>query len=84
MLCDGQGINFIETVLVIIIFLTLLSETIQEKRKNHDSFAVSCLVSVVSRHVRSTQKEHINNHKAVAELVVELQRRGSCRAQDPA
>ena len=30
--------DFIETILAIIIFLTLLSETIQEKRKNHYSF----------------------------------------------
>ena len=29
-------------------------------------------MSTVSRHVRSTQKELINNHKVVAELVVSL------------
>ena len=34
-----------------------LSETIQEKRKNHYSFVGSCPVSIVFRHVRSTQKE---------------------------
>ena len=37
-----------------------------------------CLVFTVSRHVRSTEKEHINNHKVVEELLIELQRRGSC------
>ena len=61
--------NFIETILVIIIFLNLLSETIQEKRKNHSSFVGSCLVSTVSRHVRYPQKEHINNHKVATERV---------------
>ena len=29
-------------------------------------------MSTVSRHVRSTQKEHIHNHKVVAELAVLL------------
>ena len=67
-LCDGKR-NIIETILVISIFLTLLSETIQEKRKNHCSFVGSCLVSTVSRHVRLTEKEHTHNHKVVAELV---------------
>ena len=80
----GRKRDFIETILLIIIFLTLLSETIQENRKNHHSFVGSCLVSTVSRHVRSTQKEHINDRKVAAERVVELQRRGSCRAEDPA
>ena len=32
------------------------------EKKNHFSFVGSCLVSTVSRHVRSTQKEHIHNH----------------------
>ena len=41
----------------------LLSETIQENGKNHCGFVVSCLVSTVSHHVPSKQKEHINNHK---------------------
>ena len=76
--------EFIETILVIIIFLTILSETIQEKRKNHYSFVGSCLVSTVSRHVRSTQKEQFHNHKVVAECVVVMQRGGYCREQDPA
>ena len=48
----------------------LMSETIQEKRIIAVFFVVSCLVSTVSRHARSTQKEHINIHKVVAELVV--------------
>ena len=43
----------------------------------------SCLVSTVFRHVRSTQREHISNHKVVAERVVELQITRSCRAQHP-
>ena len=59
--CDEKGIS-LETVFVIVIFLTLLSETIQEKIKNHHRFVGSCLVSTVSRHVRSTQKEQINIH----------------------
>ena len=33
-------------------------------------FVGSCLVSTVSRHVRSTQKEHILIHKVVAERVI--------------
>ena len=62
MLCDEKR-EFIETVLVIIIFLNLLSDTIQEKRNNHYSFVGSCQVSTVFRHVRSPLKEHINNHR---------------------
>ena len=41
---------------------TSLSEAIQEKKKNRDSFVGSCPVSTASRHVRSTQKEHVINH----------------------
>ena len=33
-------------------------------------------MSTVSRHVQSTQKEHIHNHKVVAERVVLLQNEG--------
>ena len=50
------------TIFVITIFLTLLPETIQEKRKNHYTRVCSCLVSTVSRHVRSTRKKHIDTH----------------------
>ena len=57
--------DFIETILVIIIFLTHLSKTTQE-RKNHCNVCGFCQVSTVSRHVRSTQTEHINNHNVVA------------------
>ena len=46
-------------------------------------FVGSCPVSTVSRHVRSTQKEHIHIHKVVAEHGF-IERRGSCREQDPA
>ena len=53
--CDEKDLT--ETVLVVIIFLTFLSETIQE-RKN-------CPVSAVFRHVRSAQKEQINNHNGL-------------------
>ena len=64
------------------IILTSLSQTIEERRKNHTVFVGSCLVSTVSHHVRSTQKERIHIHKVVAELVVSLRWRGSCREQD--
>ena len=42
--------DFIETIFLIIIYLTLLSETIQEKRKNHQKFcrflsSVNCIPS---------------------------------------
>ena len=57
--CDAKR-DLIETILVVIISLTSLSETIQ-KKKNHCSFVGSCLVSTVFRHVWSTQKEQLNN-----------------------
>ena len=57
LVCFVAKNGFVGASLVIIIFLTLSSETIQEKRKNHYSFVASCPVSAVFRHVRSTQKE---------------------------
>ena len=45
--CGTKKGSFIETILVIIIFLTFLSETIQVKRENHHSFVGSCQVSAV-------------------------------------
>ena len=67
--------DFIETILVSSPFVR------NDPREEKDSFVGSCLLSVF-RHEQSTQKEHIHNHKVVAERVVELQREGSYRAQD--
>ena len=60
--CDER--DFTETFLVVVIFLTSMSETVQE-RKNALQFlwVGSCRMSTAFRHVRSTQKEQINNHK---------------------
>ena len=72
---------------MVTIFLTLLSETIQDKRKNQYSFVGSCLVSTVFRHVRSTQKEQYQQPQSgggALGFVTKKKRRGSCRAQGPA
>ena len=50
------------TNLVIIIFLTLLSETIQEKRKIVTVFVGSCLVSVHSIPSRTVYTERTYSH----------------------
>ena len=55
--------DFTESILVVTIFLTSLSETIQEVTEFITVFVGSCRVSAVSRHVRSAQKEQINNRK---------------------
>ena len=62
--------DFVVTILVIIIFLTFLSETIQEKRENHFSFVgIYCIPLRTQKLQRS---------------IGVLERRGSCRAQSPA
>ena len=62
---DEKGISRWDFPCIHRIFLTSLSETIQDE--NSCSLVGSCQVSIVSRH-GFTQKEHTNNHKVVAEL----------------
>ena len=75
LVCIVTKRDFTESILVVIIFLTSLSETIQDIM-NFIQFwvLVSCLQ--YSCHVRSTQKERINNQKVVAEHFVFLRRKG--------
>ena len=49
-----------------------VSDDPREEKRIIKVFVCSCLVSTVSRHVRSAQKEHIHIHKLAAELVVLL------------
>ena len=60
---EGKGISVRLYLLSSNHLLTSLSETIQEKRKNHYGFVCLCPVSTVSRHVPSTQKEYVNIHE---------------------
>ena len=53
-----REMDLIETILVIIIFLTLVSKTIQEKGII-TVFVVSYLMSFVSHHVRGLHRENI-------------------------
>ena len=60
----------IETIFVVIISSLLPCQGRSKRRERIITvFAVFCLVFTVSRHVRSSQKEHVNNHKVVTELV---------------
>ena len=43
----------------------------------------SCPLSTVSRHVRSSQEEHIHIHKVVAELVVLLKKEDLVKNEIP-
>ena len=63
-------------------FADLLSVSIQ-KRKIITILLVLVSCLLYSRHVRSTQKEQINNYKVVAERSLLQKRRGSCREQGP-
>ena len=83
-MCIVTKKDFTESILVVIIFLTSLSETIQERKNSLQFLVGSCLVSIVFRHVRSTPKERSNNHKVVAERGCCVNRRGSCCVQGPA
>ena len=60
-MCIVTNKDFTKTLLVMVILLTFLSETIQ-KKEFLTIVLGSCLVSTVFCHVRSTQKEQINNH----------------------
>ena len=71
----------IEIVLAIIIFSALFVTNDPEEKKSTQCFVVFCLVSAVFV-TYGPHRKNVSNHKEVAEL--ELQRRGSCRAQDPA
>ena len=65
------------------VFLTLLSQTIQERKESLQFLwvLVQCLLCPVTYDL---QKEHADIHKVVTGRVVELLRRGCCRAQKPA
>ena len=54
------------TIFVVIIFLTFCQRR-SKNRENHHSFVCSCQVSALFRHVRSTQKEQLNNHIVLLE-----------------
>ena len=56
-----------ESILVVIITSWPCCQKRSKTERIPCSFLGSCLASTVSRHVRFTQKEHINNHKVVAE-----------------